>query len=261
MPAIAFTTANFVARETGWAMHGWRHGDGAAQEHYRELETYGERLDEMLAKVGALGFDTIDLWGAHLGTGWATDEHLAIARETLERHGLRVATYATWVDPANVERACELARGIGTNVIGAGFSGEPEALAPVLARARRSPGRREPSGEDTARGAREDRARAAARSGRPSTRAGGERRATTRPRAIDELGGHVLHVHLKDVRAVGEPHDTCPWGDGVVDIEACVRTLQGLGYTGALAIEHEPEDHDPSDEIVGLRSRLEAWLA
>jgi sugar phosphate isomerase/epimerase len=260
VPAIAFTTANFVARETGWAMHGWRHGDVATQERFRDLDTYAERLDEMLAEVRALGFDTVDLWGAHLGTGWATDEHLAIARETLERHGLRVATYATWVDPANVARACELARGIGTSVIGAGFSGEPEALVPAL---------------------REHGVRLAVENHPEKTpsevlakieRSGGTFGATVDTGwwgtqgydavgAIEELAEHVLHVHLKDVRAVGEPHDTCPWGEGVVDIEACVRTLQMHGYGGALAIEHEPEDHDPSDEIVELRSRLEGWLA
>src|ERR671922_236155 len=54
--------------------------------------------------------------------------------------------------------------------------------------------------------------------------------------AIEELRDHVLHVHLKDVRAVGEPHDTCPWGEGVVDVEACVRALQQIGYEGALVI-------------------------
>jgi L-ribulose-5-phosphate 3-epimerase len=70
-----------------------------------------------------------------------------------------------------------------------------------------------------------------------------------------------VHVHLKDVRAVGEPHDTCVWGEGVVDIEACVRALQDIGYDGYLTIEHEPEDHDPSEEIVELRRRLEAFLA
>jgi len=79
--------------------------------------------------------------------------------------------------------------------------------------------------------------------------------------AIEELREHVLHVHLKDVRAIGEPHDTCPWGEGIVDIEACVRALQRIGYDGALTIEHEPEDHDPSDEIRKLRSQLEGWLA
>ena len=84
---------------------------------------------------------------------------VAIARGALERHGLRVATYATWVTPANVERACELARGIGTDVIGAGFSGEPEALAPVLREHGRPSCGREPSRENPERGALEARER------------------------------------------------------------------------------------------------------
>lgn len=260
MPAIGFTTANYVARETGWAMHGWEHGDCATQECFRAPETYEERLDEILSKVRALGFDTVDVWGAHLGPEWATDEHLAVARGALDRHGLRVATYATWVRPSNVERACELARGIGTSVIGAGFSGEPEALAPVL----RERGVRlavENHPERTPQDALSK-----------IDRSGGTFAATVdtgwwgtqgydAARAIAELGEHVLHVHLKDVRAVGEPHDTCVWGEGVVDVEACVRTLQRMRYEGALTIEHEPEDHDPSDEIAELRSRLESWLA
>jgi L-ribulose-5-phosphate 3-epimerase len=260
VPVIAFTTANYVARETGWSMHGWNHGDRTTQEHFRELDGYGERLDEVLASVRALGFDTIDLWGAHLGTDWATNEHLAIARETLVRHGLRVATYATWITPANVERACELARGVGTSLIGAGFSGEPEALAPVLR-------------EHDVRLAVENHPERTPREVLAKIERGGATFGTTvdtgwwgtqgcdAARAIDELGEHVLHVHLKDVRAVGEPHDTCVWGEGVVDVEECVRALRRSGYEGALTIEHEPEDHDPSDEIVALRSRLEAWLS
>jgi L-ribulose-5-phosphate 3-epimerase len=259
VPAIAFTTANFVARETGWSMRGWQHGDRATQERFRALETYGERLDEILLSVRALGFDTVDLWGAHLGTSWATDEHLSIARDTLARHRLRVATFATWVDAANVERACELARGLGTSVIGAGFSGEPEELAPVLR-------------EHGVRLAVENHPEKTPSELLAKIERGGEPFGTTVDtgwwgtqgydpvQAIQELAEHVLHVHLKDVRTVGEPHDTCPWGEGIVDIEACVRALQRLGYDGALTVEHEPEDHDPSAEIVALRARLEAWL-
>ena len=67
-------------------------------------------------------------------------------------------------------------------------------------------------------------------------------------RAIEELGERVLHVHLKDVLAVGEPHETCRWGEGIVDIAACVRALQRIGYAGTYTIEHEPEDHDPSEK-------------
>ena len=40
---VVFMTANEVARETGWAMHGWGHGDRATNEAFAPLETFGER--------------------------------------------------------------------------------------------------------------------------------------------------------------------------------------------------------------------------
>src|SRR5918996_908585 len=75
-------------------------------------------------------------------------------------------------------------------------------------------------------------------------------------RAIEKLGDRVLHVHLKDVRATGEPHETCRWGEGIVDIEACVRALWRIGYGGAIAVEHEPEDHDPSEACRAMGEQL-----
>jgi sugar phosphate isomerase/epimerase len=59
---------------------------------------------------------------------------------------------------------------------------------------------------------------------------------------------------------VGEPHETCRWGEGVVDVEACVRELARNGYTGALTVEHEPEDHDPGEECAEMRAELMEWL-
>jgi sugar phosphate isomerase/epimerase len=231
---ISFTTANLVARETGWAMHGWGHGDRLTNEAFRPLETYGERIDALLADVAGLGFRWVDVWGAHLGADWATDEHVELLNEALARHGLRVASYAAWVGPDTVRRACELTRALDSDLIGAGCSGDAASLAPVL------------------------------RAGTLATTVDTGWWATQGydpVAAIRELGPHVAHVHLKDVLAVGEPHETCPWGQGLVDVEACVRELQRLGYTGPLTVEHEPEDHDPSDEIRALREQLEAWLA
>ena len=80
------------------------------------------------------------------------------------------------------------------------------------------------------------------------------------PGAIEELGERVLHVHLKDVLHVHEPHETCRWGDGIVDIEGCVRALQRIEYGGAISIEHEPETYDPSDELRAMRAQLAEWL-
>jgi hypothetical protein len=72
-------SANYVPREVGYAMHGWGHGDRATNEAFRPLDTYEQRLDELLADIRELGFDAIDLWGAHLNPVWATDDHIEIA--------------------------------------------------------------------------------------------------------------------------------------------------------------------------------------
>ena len=258
---ISFMAANYVAREVGYAMHGWGHGDRATNEAFAPLETYGEKLDELLADVRALGFDAVDVWGAHLSPDWATDEHVDVAEETLRRHGLTVTTYATWVGPSNVERVCEIARALGTTIVGAGFSGEPEALAPVLETYEVTLASENHPDEKTP-------ADVLAKIER-----GGPRFAATvdtgwwgtqgydAAHAIEELGEHVAHVHLKDVLAVGEPHETCRWGDGIVPVEECVRTLQRIGYTGAIAVEHEPETFDPTDDVRVMRAQLEGWLA
>jgi L-ribulose-5-phosphate 3-epimerase len=257
---IAFMTANYVARETGFAMRGWGHGDRATNERFAPLETYGERLEELLGEIRGLGFEAVDLWGAHLGTEWATDEHVELALASLARHGLALATYATWIGPSSVERACQLASALGVETIGGGMSGEPAEIAPVLAEhglrlaienhPERTPAEvldRIERGEGTL-AATVDTGWWATHGYDPA-------------RAIEELGGHVAHVHLKDVRALGEPHETCPWGEGLVDVEACVRALGRIGYGGALVVEHEPEDHDPGEECRLMRERLESWLA
>ena len=256
---IAFMTANLVAQQTGWAMHGWGHGDRETNAWFSPVETYRERFEALLAGIRELGFDTIDLWGAHLSPDWATAEHVAIARDALARHGITVATYGTWVGPGNVERACELAVAVGTRVIGAGFSGDARELAPVLREhgvvlAVENHPERTP-GELLAK-----------------IEAGGETMAATvdtgwwatqgydPARAIEELAPHVVHVHLKDVLHEGEPHETCPWGEGIVDVQACLRALLRTDYAGVYTVEHEPEDHDPIEEIRAMRTQLEEWL-
>jgi sugar phosphate isomerase/epimerase len=80
-------------------------------------------------------------------------------------------------------------------------------------------------------------------------------------RAIEELGDHVWHVHLKDVLALDEPHETCRYGEGIVPIERCVEALRGIGYDGVVSVEHEPETWDPSEECRLMRESLERWLA
>jgi L-ribulose-5-phosphate 3-epimerase len=256
---IAFMTANYVARETGYAMHGWGHGDRTTNEAFAPLETYAERFDALLRDVKALGFDTVDIWGAHLSPDWASDEHVEAALEALDRNGLRVSTYATWVGPSNVERSCELAVALGASVIGGGFSGEPEQLVQTLQKyevrlAIENHPEKTPQ-EVLAKIERGDGAMGATvDTGWWGTQG------YDAAQAIEELGEHVLHVHLKDVLALEEPHETCRWGEGIVPIEKCVLALQRIGYAGAITVEHEPETFDPTEDIRAMRAQLEGWL-
>jgi sugar phosphate isomerase/epimerase len=171
-----------------------------------------------------------------------------------------VATYATWVGPSNVGRACELARAVGTQVIGAGFSGDARDLAPVLREhgvvlAIENHPERTPAEVLAKIDAAGDVMAATVDTGWWATQG------YDPARAIQELAPHVVHVHLKDVLHEGEPHETCAWGEGVVDVQACLGALLRIDYVGAYTVEHEPEDHDPSEEIRSMREQLEGWLA
>jgi L-ribulose-5-phosphate 3-epimerase len=255
---IAFITANYVARETGFAMHGWGHGDRATTDAFRPIETYRERFGALCADIAALGFDAIDVWGGHLGPDWASDDHVAAARDALAEHGLGVTSYQVYAPAPHLERACAIAAALGSPTLTGfvpvddprlpselerhdlvfGLENHPEPTPQVML---------EKIGELPRVGVCVDTGWFGTQGYDPAS-------------AIEELGDRVVHVHLKDVLHRGEPHETCRWGEGVVDAESCVRALHGIGYTGAIAIEHEPESFDPSDEIRSMREEILTWL-
>lgn len=74
-------------------------------------------------------------------------------------------------------------------------------------------------------------------------------------RAIRELGDRIIHVHFKDVPAVGS-HDCVALGRGIVDVAGVVRELRAIGYDGWLSIEVETGDHDPTEEILASAETL-----
>jgi sugar phosphate isomerase/epimerase len=257
---ISFITANYVAREVGYAMHGWGHGDKATNEAFAPIETYPEKIDELLGDVAALGFAGVDIWGAHLSPDWATDAHVEAMLAALRKHGLTVTSYATWVGPNNVERSCELTRALGTDLIGGGFSGDAEQLTPALEKHGVRIGI-ENHPEKTPAEVLAKIERGGPQFGATVDTGWWGTQGYDAADAIEELADHLFFVHLKDVLALDEPHDTCRWGEGIVPIEPCVRTLQRIGYAGNIAIEHEPETFDPTDDVRAMRAQLEEWLA
>jgi len=108
---LSFMGANFVARELGYgAADEWGPFDVATNAAFEPIDTYAARLDEILAIVASAGFEAMDMWLAHLNWRWATPEHVAIARDLLDRHGIRVVSLAGSFGetPSDLEAACRL---------------------------------------------------------------------------------------------------------------------------------------------------------
>lgn len=269
-------SANFVARELGYMMkEGWGQGDTAANDWFSPLNTYEERLGEMLAEVSALGFKYIDLWIRHLNHTTATPAHIAIAEKLLAEHELKAVSLAGWFasTPAELEAACMVCTELGIPILGGGlplletdrqaavdilrkhgiifaYENHPETSATeVLAKLG--------AGDEDVLGVAID-------TGWFATRGAD---------VLEELKAllpRLKHVHLKDVHAKpASPtgfefkdmgHETCRLGDGLVPIKKCVEYLVTSGYRGAFSIEHEPEDFDPREDCRESLQLVKDWI-
>ncbi|MFN8441007.1 MAG: sugar phosphate isomerase/epimerase [Caldilineaceae bacterium] len=265
MKPISFMSANFVARQVNYHMtEGWMQGDRATNDYFRPLDTFAERFDLLLNEVVELGFHAIDIWTGHLNPLWATAEHVAIAKDLLNKHQLQVASLAGGFGSTPVEfaRSCQIANELSTSVLGGGAALLATDRASVLAilaehklrlglenHPQKTPQILLSDIGDNHRGL----LGACVDTGWFGTQG------YDAAQALSELADSLVHVHLKDVLAAGA-HQTCRFGLGVVPIERCLQTLQQIGYEGGISVEHEPEEYDPrSDCAVGLRM-VEAWL-
>ena len=265
MNTLSFITANYVARELDYQMtKGWDQGDAVTQATFRPTKQFEPKFDAMLGDVKALGFGAVDIWSAHLHGGWATPEHLRTAKELLAKHELKVISMAAWVDSLEtLKGTAAVAAALGATSIGGGapslskFRADAEAVLKDHGVKLGIENHPEKTPEDLLKqigdGA-DGFIGAAVDTGWWATQG------FNAPQAIRELKDHLVHVHLKDIKAEGE-HETCRLGAGIVPVERCLETLQEVGYKGALGIEHEPETFDPTEDIRASTKLIRDWLA
>ncbi len=267
MNTISFMTANYVARQVGFNMtRGWGQGDKATNAYFEPIETFGERFEEIIQIIHGIGFKAIDLWTSHLNPTWATAKHINIACDLLHQYNLPVMSLAGWFGstPEEFETTCNLAVALDRPILGGstsmlekdrafvvstlkkynlklGLENHPEKTPEALL-AKIGDG-----GEGTI-GACVD-------TGWFGTQG------YDAAQAIEKLNGQLFHIHLKDVLHVGEPHDTCRFGQGIVPVAACVQTLKRLGYQGGISVEHEPDLYDPTEDCKAGLAMVEQWLS
>jgi L-ribulose-5-phosphate 3-epimerase len=266
MNTLSFMTANYVARQIGYNMtKGWMEGDDATNAYFAPLDTYAERFGALLAEIKSLGFDAIDLWLAHLNWRWATDEHIAIAKQSLVDANLSVSSLAGWFGgtPEEFAAACRLGKAMGVSILG-GNTGLLDGQHSSLAAIAREYGVRLGYENHPERST----AEMYAKIGQGNEDVIGFCADTgffgtyryDAVAALHELAPRLFHVHLKDVLAPGA-HDTCRYGRGCVPIEACVHALVDLDYTGGISIEHEPDHYNPNEDVVASLAMVRSWLA
>jgi len=268
MARLSLMSANYVAQQVGYQMtEGWMQGQNAVEDWFRPLETYAERFGKLLADVQALGFDTLDVWLAHLSPVWGTPDHIAIARDLLAQHGLTVASLAGWFGgtTAEFEASCKLAQAVNTTVLGGGTSlhksGNAEERATMIGLLRdyglkfgiENHPEKTPQDILDQIGDSGDVIGTAVDTGWWATQ-GYDALA-----AMKALREHIVHVHLKDIRAAGA-HETCRFGEGIVPLEACVQYLRASGYDGYYSIEHEPEHFDPTEDVRVSAALVKGWF-
>jgi sugar phosphate isomerase/epimerase len=264
MNTLSFMTANYVARQLNYHMtQGWGEGDQATQEYFRPIESFQARFGAMLQEVKAMGFSAIDLWGAHLNPAWASPDHIAIARELLKAHKLQVISYAIWLNDLDYLKAvCQVMTQLDIPLIGGGgplITENRTELVSIL----RDYGVQYGLENHPEKNPQE----VLAKIGEADSDIIGVALDTgwfgtqgyPAEDALRRLAERLKLVHLKDVKQVGA-HETCRFGQGIVDIQACVRVLQVADYRGAISIEHEPELFDPTEDIIASKALLQTWL-
>ncbi len=262
---LSFMGANYVGKELGYgATDEWGPFDAATNAAFEPIESFGPRFEDLLTAIEAAGFEALDLWVAHLNWRWATPEHVSVARNLLDRHGLRVVSFAgNFGDTAaDLASACALANALDVDLLGGMgdvLRNDREGSESVLREhgvrfAYENHSEKSPDEVLALIGDAGDVLGAAIDTGWWATQG------YDPVQAIRDLRERLFHVHLKDVEAV-DTHISCMHGEGVARIAACVDELLDSGYLGALSVEHEPYDRDPTAEVIRMRGLIEAQLA
>lgn len=80
-------------------------------------------------------------------------------------------------------------------------------------------------------------------------------------RVVRELGGEIVHVHLKDGKGRYPDFAFPPLGAGAIDFPALVAGLRAAGYAGALSVEYEAQVYGYEESEAEILANGRAFCA
>lgn len=263
MRKYLFMTANYVARELNYInSRNWGECHKATEEAFHGPQ-FSEKFEELVAKIKGLGFDAIELWVAHLNPERATPDMLEQANRILRKYNMNAVSYTAGFHKPGVSRDVavrifETAKALGVSVLAAGFNPVNGPLVRELAEKYDIRMAYENHPEKTPQEVVDKVSLFSPWIGSAIDTGWFATQGYDAVQAVYDLKDVLLHVHLKDIKAVGA-HDTCALGDGIVDIKGVLAALKSVGYTGEITIEHEPHDYDPTEECRVSLERVKTW--
>jgi sugar phosphate isomerase/epimerase len=262
---VSFTSVNLVTQETNWHMDEWNQADEATNAACAPIEAFADKFDAVVATAKDLGFDYLDLWTAHLNPLWATEEHLAAAKEILRKHGITALAMSGGMgdDWRELEKIVAVADQLGLRALAGpsdAFEKDPASTVALLKDAHVKLALEnhplESTPEEMLRKLKgQDVVMTTIDTGWWGT-VGADP-----VRAIHVLKDVIFCAHLKDVKYAGEHHDNCPWGEGIVPVRECFDGLMEIGYSGPITVEYEPDDGDPREPVRAMLAQLLRWQA
>ncbi|MCL6442634.1 MAG: sugar phosphate isomerase/epimerase [Alicyclobacillus sp.] len=260
---IAFITANYVARESNYSLHPfeWRVADETTRRAF-EGPDFEEKFLDLMSVIRSLGFKYIELWNPHLPIG-SDIGRIQVARSILTHLNLEPIAYyysihqdTPWSD---VRRAFQIASALGSKFLVGVLEQETLSRTAELCQEFGLKYALENHSEKTPEILLHKIEKYTDWIGIACDTGWWGTQGFDAVSAIRLVQDHLLHVHLKDVQEVGT-HHTCAYGEGIVDVRGVVEELGRMGYKGYLAVEHEPEDFDPTDDIRTCVEQLSRWL-
>ena len=261
---ISCNGANFVAQQLQYQMtQGWMEGDGAANEWYKPLDTFKERFSRLADHILSLGYTSMDLWTAQLNWRWASHAHILQAKEILSQRNMSVSSYAGHFgdNTREFESACLLITQLNASILG-GFTGLLQSnsgkMLEILEKYECRFAFENHPEKDSAEILTPIKSLPPDRVGLCLDTGWLGIHDLQMMDNLEVLFPRVMHIHLKDLLNQ-EGHNTCAVGKGILPLQEVYCYLKEHNYQGGISIEHEPEDRDPSTELVESLKIVQRW--
>jgi sugar phosphate isomerase/epimerase len=260
MMRISCVTASYVMDLLGYPGH----FDWARASELIEESPFPQTLENIIGRLARARLNGIEPWFPHIAAQNLTPANARRLLGNLEPRGMSFAACAGGIadpgtDPDAAEEAFQIAALLKTTIIAGHMPAATlRRLGPLCARygvkvAFENGGEKSADEIKTAFAGCEQWAGAGLDTGNMATHGGDP------VRAARELGSAIIHVHLKDVPAVGSD-DCVALGTGIVDIRGVLSELKAVSYQGWLSIEVETSSHDPTDAIIASAETVRGML-